>query len=411
MVVHFRRDHSLRIPRPDLSEKLGTPNACTQSGCHDDKPLAWSVNAYNKWYGEARKPHYGAVIAAARARRPEARADLLQLAGDRLRPAVVRATALDLLWAYPGEDTEKLCERSLMDDDALVRRTAVGRIAADDPERLVKLLAPMLKDPVLAVREEAASRISETPARLLSESQAKDLSAALEEYRQTLAFTADMPSGRFNWAILAQNLKNPGDAEKQYLKALALDDQFYLARVNLALLLNQQGRNAEAEEMLKGALRTHPGDSAAAFNLGLLLAEEGKRGEAEAALRAALKAAPDMAQAAYNLAVLVADEKPAEALELSRKASELRPGEPRYAFTYAFYQAQRGDARGAETTLAALLTGHPAYGDAYLLLGEIYEKEGKAGEAVALYERALTVKELPEAARREISARKSAQAR
>ncbi len=32
MDVDLRRDHSLRIPRPDLSVQLGTPNACT--GCH-----------------------------------------------------------------------------------------------------------------------------------------------------------------------------------------------------------------------------------------------------------------------------------------------------------------------------------------------------------------------------------------
>ena len=32
MGVDFRRDHSMRIPRPDLSDKLKTPNACTQ--CH-----------------------------------------------------------------------------------------------------------------------------------------------------------------------------------------------------------------------------------------------------------------------------------------------------------------------------------------------------------------------------------------
>ena len=32
MVVDARRDHSIRVPRPDLSSALGTPNACSQ--CH-----------------------------------------------------------------------------------------------------------------------------------------------------------------------------------------------------------------------------------------------------------------------------------------------------------------------------------------------------------------------------------------
>ena len=30
MDVDPRRDHSFRVPRPDLSVKLGTPNACTR---------------------------------------------------------------------------------------------------------------------------------------------------------------------------------------------------------------------------------------------------------------------------------------------------------------------------------------------------------------------------------------------
>ena len=404
MVVHFRRDHSLRVPRPDLSEKIGTPNACMQSGCHDDKPLAWSVHAYRKWYGETSKPHYGTVIAAAREHRPEARNPLLQLAADHLRPAIVRATALDLLWAYPGEDTAKLYVESLVDEDALIRRTAVNRIGIADPKRMVRLLAPMLNDPVLAVREEAASRLAAVPPDLFAASQKKDFDAALEEYRRTLAFSADMPSGRYNGAILAQNRGDAAEAEKQYRKAIALDDQFYMARVNLALMLSQQGRNAEAETLLKQALATNPKDPAVAFNLGLLLGEEGKHREAEAALRAALRADSRFAPAAYNLAVLVAEEKPTEAVALSAKAAELDPDTPRYAFTHAYFQARSRDLPGALRSLEALIESHPTYADAYLLLAELYSGQGKNAEAKALLRRALGVGGMTGDSRRQIEA-------
>ena len=74
MVVDPRHDHSLRVPRPDLSRALGTPNACSQAACHGDKPLAWVVERYDTWYGAKRKPQYGTVLAAAREGRPEARA-------------------------------------------------------------------------------------------------------------------------------------------------------------------------------------------------------------------------------------------------------------------------------------------------------------------------------------------------
>ena len=285
MGIHFRRDHSLRVPRPDLSVQIGTPNACSQSGCHADKPLRWAVEAYNKWYGVKRKPHYGTVLAAARERKPEARGDLLELAADRLRPAIVRATALDLLWVYPGEDSTHLLQQALTDEDALIRRTAAHHVQFADPKQLVKVLAPLLKDSALAVRTEAVSRLAEVPQTFFTESQARDFKNGLEEYRKVLAYTADMPSGRYNWAILEQNLGRPDLAEQQYRKALAIDDQFFLAQANLALLLNRQGKNAEAEQLLKAALRSNPRNAGVAFNLGLLLAEEGKTAEAESALR------------------------------------------------------------------------------------------------------------------------------
>ena len=296
-----------------------------------------------------------------------------------------------------------MLQEALGDEDALIRRTAVHHIQLADPRQFVKVLAPLLKDPVLAVRTEAVSRLAEVPQGLLSESQARDFRATLEDYRKVLAYTADMPSGRYNWAILEQNLGRPDLAEKQYRRALAIDDQFYLAQVNLALLLNGQGKNAEAERLLQAALRLNPRNADVAFNLGLLLAEEGKTTEAEAALRTALRADPAMAPAAYNLAVLVGSRNGAEAVELSRRAAELRPEEPRYAYTLAFYQRQRGDAAGAARTLEQLLRRHPAYGEAYLLLGELYTRSGKVQEARQLFARALTVKELPDAYRSRIA--------
>ena len=49
MVIDKRHDHSLRIPRPDLSVKLGTPNAC--NNCHADKSAQWAADAIERWHG------------------------------------------------------------------------------------------------------------------------------------------------------------------------------------------------------------------------------------------------------------------------------------------------------------------------------------------------------------------------
>ena len=44
-----RRDHSIRVPRPDLSVKLGTPNPC--NNCHQDKWAEWAAEQLKTWYG------------------------------------------------------------------------------------------------------------------------------------------------------------------------------------------------------------------------------------------------------------------------------------------------------------------------------------------------------------------------
>ena len=97
MQIQARPDHSLRVPRPDLSVKLGTPNACTQ--CHADKPAQWAADRVAAWYGPERRqePHYGEAFAAARAGQPGANEALArhrrrpQPAGHRARHRAGRA--------------------------------------------------------------------------------------------------------------------------------------------------------------------------------------------------------------------------------------------------------------------------------------------------------------------------------
>jgi len=78
-----------------------------------------------------------------------------------------------------------------------------------------------------------------------------------------------------------------------------------------------------------------------------------------------------MAQAAYNLCIISAKDRINEAVTWCRKASDLMPEEPRYAYTLAFYLNQKGDRDGAVTTLKSLLARYPKYKDAERLLTEI----------------------------------------
>ena len=301
MVIDERADHSLRVPRPDLSQTLGTPNACSQGGCHDDRPLSWSVDAFTKWYGQAKKPHYGPTLAAGREGRPEALDDLVRLAGDELYPAIVRATALSLLGRYPGEESTRAFAVALADPEALLRHTAVNSFVASSPEELVELVAPLLFDPMRAVRLQAAVQLADAPDQLLKPYQREALADTLAEYRKAMEHSLDFAFAGHNLGNLAARLGDAAEAERYYRAAVSIDDLFYPAKANLAVLLNARGQNDEAEAVLRSILDAYPEEHEVAYSLGLLLAEMGRYVEAESYLARAAAGMPDHPGAARNL--------------------------------------------------------------------------------------------------------------
>ncbi|MEE9612262.1 MAG: cytochrome c3 family protein, partial [Desulfatiglandales bacterium] len=237
MGIDYRPDHSFRIPRPDLSVKIGTPNACNR--CHLDKTAQWSDKYVTKWYGLGRKRHYGTIIEAGRNRMPEVYKDLIRLAVDPLYPVIVRATALSLLNAFPGEETTRAYELALTDDEALIRRTAVESLNISDVSRQKELISPLLYDPVKAVRIEAASKLAGQPSKHLDENQQKVFRAGLNEFVTSMEYSADFAFGRYNLGNLYVALSKPEDAVRNYRAAIKIDDLFYPAKVNLAMLYNQ----------------------------------------------------------------------------------------------------------------------------------------------------------------------------
>jgi tetratricopeptide (TPR) repeat protein len=326
MGIDYRPDHSLRVPRPDLSAKLGTPNACSAQGCHADKPLSWNIEHYNKWYGESRKPHYGTVLAAGREQKPEAEADLIRLAEDPLLPAIVRASALELLRSYPTPASHAALAKALEENDALIRYTAIRSLEYFDEETRLKRIAPKLYDPVRAIRNEAAMMLSALPAEKLRKDDRDTFRKELEEYRQSMLYNADLPAQRYNLGNLAANLGDDQSAISAYQKAIAIDDQFYPAKVNLAMLYNRQGNNREAEKLLRDVVAQNPELYEVDYSLGLLLAELQKYQDAAVYLRRASVGMPDYGRAQYNLGqVLLILNQPDQAEAALKKALALEP--------------------------------------------------------------------------------------
>jgi Tfp pilus assembly protein PilF len=370
----FRIDHSIRVPRPDLSRELGTPNACNASGCHADKSIDWSVGYYRKWYGEKRKPHYGQAIAAGRVRKPGAGAELVRLAEDHLMPGIARATALSLLQGNQSNEARQAFSRTLADNDALVRYQAVRDFPAASPEERVRFLAPLLFDPVKAVRIEAAQALSAVPADLLSADQRTAFDGGLAEYIKAMEYSADFAASRHNLGILYTNLGQIDRARQNYEAAIAIDDLFYPAKVNLAILYSQTGRNRDAETLLRSVLKTRPGDTDVSYSLGLLLAEEKRYSEALGFLKTAARGTPERSRAYYNLGLLEQRlGNTADAERSLRKALELEPQNLDYLYAAAdlFVKARRfGDARKVAERMIAAYPGQPVGHDLLRYLDE-----------------------------------------
>jgi Tfp pilus assembly protein PilF len=165
--------------------------------------------------------------------------------------------------------------------------------------------------------------------------------------------------------------------------------------VNASMAYSSMEQNEKAEQSLRRALKMEPANPAANFNLGLLLGEQGRSAEAQQALRTAFKADPQMAPAAFNLGILLGEKNLDEAIAWCQKAHDLRPADPKYAHTLAFFQRKKGNTATAVQLLREAIQREPSYLDTYLLLGEIYEQQHDASAAAKVYLDASRIEQLP----------------
>ena len=342
MQIQSRPDHSLRVPRPDLTVKIGSPNACTN--CHADRSPQWASDAVIKWYGPTRRqgPHYGEAFAAVRSGNGLVGDALVNLAADPQVASIVRATALASLRFEP---VAGLSERiaATRDPDPEIRAAAAESLEGAPGAQLVETLAPLLRDPIKAVRMAAGRSLLTVPPDRLGADVRPRFEAALAEYIAAQNVALDMPGSRLNLAVVYQGTGRADLAEQNYLGALKIDPDFTPARANLAQLYSATSRNADAERVLRDGLARLPELGELQYSLGLLLAEEHRLPEAAKALAEAARLLPARARVHYNLGLAlqqVGRRKPAEAALL--QAQRLDPLDPAAPYALAVLYDQGG---------------------------------------------------------------------
>jgi tetratricopeptide (TPR) repeat protein len=259
MGIDGRRDHSFRIPRPDLAE-TGSPDACTD--CHADRDPAWASEAIAGWYpdSERRGEHFATAFAAARWE-PAAQADaLLALAAQPDAAGIVRATALDLLAPVADAGIADQAAPLLADPDPLVRGAAATLQRALAPEPRVERLGPVLRDPLRAVRIAAAKAMLDAPTTGAGTDSGAALRGAMAEWRAALLTRGDFPETHMQVGGAALSLRDLQAAERAFGEAADLDPQMVDAWAMIARIHAAGGDLEGAARALDAGLAANPSD-------------------------------------------------------------------------------------------------------------------------------------------------------
>ena len=308
MLIDSRRDHSFRMPRPDLSVQLGTPNACTSCHTKPGETNEWAAEAVRRWYGDVRRddPHWAPAFAAARNNAPEGEKLLLDLVARKTTPTIIRASAVDLLAGYSSRPSIEARRDALSDFDPLVRRAAVAATGGQLSPLLESDLLGRLTDSIRSVRVAAAVRLAYQPRNDWGTSQQELFKRGLDEYRASQAISLDHAGGHLALGGLDRHLaeqlraaQSPVEASQLESRAIehwrsAIRVEPYIAgpRSELATMLKQRADSPaeirrlreEEVELLKRDAQLAPDNGEIHYRLGMAYVLLGKYDEATLAL-------------------------------------------------------------------------------------------------------------------------------
>ncbi len=305
MAVDPRRDHSLRVPRPDLSVSIGTPNAC--SGCHvkdqlkdlptekteslkeyadwlqqaqdGDQEIAgllaktdqWCDDACETWYGSDRKKptHFAETISEFRKAQEssnpailtESIKSMLKLANqtDAQTPAIARASALNELAATGTPNAFPVAVSILKksSESPLVMAAAINLFMNAPASVTRKSLLPILSSKTRLLRNEAARVLVASGAyQYLSGSEKTRVNLLLRDVKESLMAASDRAGAHLGWAMLCEGQGRPEEAIQAYRTAIQVEPNTTGPRSNLSSLLERvasQRSATQAAEMLEEA--------------------------------------------------------------------------------------------------------------------------------------------------------------
>ncbi len=369
MVVDPRRDHSIRVPRPDQTVALGVPNACNR--CHTRRDAKWAAAAVRGWLGRDARGYqdFAPTFAAAEAGRPDAVASLATIANDLARSPIVRASALERSAPYGGDAATT--RKAARDAQPLVRLAAVQLAETLPPQEQIPILGLLLADPLRAIRIEAA-RASAGLQDSLAPAERAAWQKAADEYVATLTYTADRPEARVALGSFRSRLGEHEAAQAAFAQALALDSAFVPAYLSAAEDWRAQGRDDEARRALDRGLAVTPKSAALRHALGLTLVRLGDRSQALVELEKAAQLAPAEARYTYVYAVaLHSTGRATDAIKVLERAAVRWPGNRDVLLALATMQRDSGRTEAARQTVGQAARAFPGDRDVNALAQQL----------------------------------------
>ncbi|WP_430387889.1 tetratricopeptide repeat protein [Dyella sp. 20L07] len=378
MVINARPDHSIRVPRPDLTLTFGVPNAC--ANCHADKGAQWAADAIQKAHGPERKgyQHFVEALDAGRRGKPGAANLLMTLAADASSPIIARATAVGELAHYASPTALPTLQTALADADPLMRVAALNALTTFPTEVRGPLAAALADDPVLDVRVKAGRALAAVPDNQLDAQQRAARDRAFATYVQAQQAIAERPESHFDLGLVYAERGDTADAEQAFRHALRLQPDFVPAYINLADMYRSMGREDDAAKVIDDGLRVSPTNANLLHAKGLTLVRQNRQQDALGWLARAHQADGNNPRFAYVYAVALNTAGQGEqARKVLGDALQHSPYDASLLFTLAGFERDAGNTRLARDYAQRLLAVVPQSSEAQQLLDSLGSASAK----------------------------------
>lgn len=292
MGVDARRDHSFRIPRPELTETYNVPNAC--NGCHQDKSAPWAEDKIKTLYGHnnplsQNEKNYNQL----QHQQYLSVSEHFAIANDKNLNEIYRASAISLL-PNSIEELKDADIKQWVTSPLPLIRFATARIgfllSANDKG---KSYSQLLTDEFKAIRTLAASHMitlnNDTPQML----------QALNELITSYDVSAWRGEGGLNKGMLLLNMQQFQPAISALQQSIDVEPYFEASYVNLADIYRVTNEPEKEQRVLSEGLKNNPKSGMLYFSYAMYQIRQQDKTSAIKSLEMAIKLAPENAQYVY----------------------------------------------------------------------------------------------------------------